>query len=165
MFYRLVLTLTLMATVCCTFFRHDRKESVRLNPDNVFFNGISECDSATAYLLYPESSDTAPALVFRAFEVIGRPQKLNKFHKEEFSLIIREPSKPNDLIISCTFLPDIGFRFFKDKQETDVLIAFYCDEWLFAKDSVMNSGSCSHVHQELVRLSKRLFPEHLKNLK
>jgi len=162
----LILLIVLLLAVCCNFFRPCHKAHIGLNlGSNIFIDSMLGSDSVIAYLLDPESLDTTPKLALREFEVIMPPVKLSKFDKEQMFQFIQEPIYVDSLISSCTFLPDIGFKFFKDKKETDLLIAFYCDEWFFANDRISEISTCTHVRLKLITLSKSLFPEHLKHLR
>jgi hypothetical protein len=130
---------------------------------------IMESDSVVVYVLDPQKSSFDSARIFNKFLIIDTPVILENQYVVKLTEIINNKNfyKSSQLAKNCTFLPDIGFRFFRNKNYyTDVLIAFYCDEWLFVSGKNQVYADSRLARQQLIELIRTIRPndEYFKQL-
>lgn len=133
---------------------------------------LLEADSVVAFLLDPEGSNNAGNGKFNGFPLVNEPKKLTLAQSNYLRQLISNPAyyPESSFIKNCTFLPDVGFRFYgkhnKKTNHADLLIAFYCDDWLFTDGTKKITKDSKSARMELLRFIQQIFPgdEYLKKI-
>lgn len=126
-------------------------------------------DTISAFLLNPEEETNDTTNLFNGFLIIDKVSQLKEKEQKSMTDIIKNKKIQIDstLVNNCTFLPDIGFRFYNEnKSHTDILIAFYCNDWLFINNETRIIMDCEPIRKDLLDLAKNSFPndKYLNNL-
>ena len=130
---------------------------------------LIKAEKVSVFLLNPEQKPNNDEEAFCNFTIVDKIENLDtKNRKTLYKIITSNDFYTNsETVKNCTFLPDIGFRIYMEKNKTvDLLIAFYCDEWLLKiKDDEIISDF-SKIRSDLLELSKNIFPsdDYLKKI-
>ena len=120
---------------------------------------LKKIRNVESYLLNPELKHKDSAS-FNNYTVIKPPIKLTETQVTELQkILMNENNYQQDKIVkNCTFLPDVGFRCYaNDSTFVDILVAFYCDDWLFASGKKQYNKDCSKARKSLVYLAKDIY--------
>jgi len=146
----------LMLTICFTIITgcmaNSNKKAVSI------FKDVKNVES---YLLNPELKST-DSTSFHGYTIINPPVQLNEKQLSELQNILlnKNNNQQDKFVKSCTFLPDVGFRCYtNDSTFTDILVAFYCDDWMFVSGEKQYLKDCSKARKSLVRLVKDIYKE------
>ena len=140
--------------------------------NNMNFNKVSEqlatTDKISVFLLNPKKKVTDGTNSFCNYLVIDEIINIDIEKREILKKIIlsKDFYSQSDIVKNCTFFPDIGFRFFTKSKTVDLLIAYYCDEWLIISNKKQIRNDCSKTRKELLQLTKSIFPhdEYIQNI-
>ncbi len=123
---------------------------------------IKNINTVSAFLLNPEKESEDTTRLFNGFFVVDKVPKLQDVEQKLIMDILQNKKIITDsrLAKNCTFLPDIGFRIYaKDKSYTDILVAFYCNDWLLINNEKRVITDCQSIRKELLELATKTFPE------
>jgi len=129
--------------------------------DETMVSTLTDIKKVESYLLNPGLKDTS-ALSFHRYSVINTPVKLseNQIYLLQDILSNKDNYQQDSIVKSCTFLPDVAFRcYVNDSIFTDILVAYYCDDWLFISEKKQYYKDCSKARKALVYLAKDIYKE------
>jgi hypothetical protein len=129
--------------------------------DKELIDCLASADSIKAFILNPDIEVKDSTLAYRGFYVVTHPAPtvLNKKQSQKLSKIVFNKNYyyHEKYFKRCTFIPDIGFRFYANNGTyADILIAFYCDEWMFVKDKKYSKNS-ERPRKKLLSLIQEIF--------
>ncbi|MCC6461241.1 MAG: hypothetical protein IT260_12270 [Saprospiraceae bacterium] len=125
---------------------------------------ILQAGTVSVFALDPEKKPSDSSSVFNGFAVVQKQEKLSAPLRKKLIDIINNPNNhvESRLAKNCTFLPDIGFRFSRVENGktaySDVLVAFYCDDWMFRDGANRQIRDCAVARKELLELARKIFP-------
>ncbi|MEO1410570.1 MAG: hypothetical protein AAFW73_11865 [Bacteroidota bacterium] len=119
-------------------------------------------DSISAFLLNPEESSNDSSKLFNGYLIVDRVEQLES-PKQQLLLDLlkgKEIKVAGAQLKNCTFLPDVGFRLHVEKEQyTDLLIAFYCDDWLLINANKQVRTDCRLLRPDLLSVARESFPD------
>ncbi|MDD6002276.1 MAG: hypothetical protein PUC50_08840 [Bacteroidales bacterium] len=119
---------------------------------------IHDADSLHWYILDPiEISDDKNKL-FNGWLILRQTEEANTSSiKDFFSTPSNYPQ--GNLIKDCTFLPDLGIRFYgKDKLTVDIMFSFYCNECSVTDGKQIFQTDCTQIRKAVLVYAKSVFP-------
>ena len=114
-----------------------------------------------AFILDPEADVRDSLQSFNGFTVVRQLDSLQLNHQDTLLKIITDTTNYPIIksVKNCTFLPDVGYRLYRmDSTFTDLLIAFYCNDWMFIRADKRVIRDCQKARQALLKVTRQIFP-------